>query len=65
MAKRSRQTRKRRARQSIKVTIKPQDTETTELDLHEYDYVIRDLRRVAIVAVAMFSLLIALSFFIR
>jgi hypothetical protein len=33
--------------------------------LHEYDYVVADLRRVAIVAAAMFALLIALSFFIR
>ena len=65
MAKRSRQTRKKRARQSVKITIRPQATQPTELDLHEYAYVIRDLRRVAIVAVVMFALLIALSFFIR
>ena len=35
------------------------------LDSHEYRYVTEDLRRVAILAGAMFALLIALSFFIR
>ena len=34
-------------------------------DLNEYKYVIADLKRVAILAAAMFALLIALSFFIR
>ena len=33
--------------------------------LREYAYVVGDLKRVTILAVAMFALLIALSFFIR
>jgi hypothetical protein len=37
----------------------------SEPDTPEYKYVIDDLRRVIILAVAMFALLIALSFFIR
>jgi len=34
-------------------------------DSQEYRYVVDDLKRVAILAAAMFALLIALSFFIR
>jgi hypothetical protein len=34
-------------------------------DLHEYEYVFGDLKRVAILAAALFALLIGLSFFIR
>jgi hypothetical protein len=34
-------------------------------DFTEYRYVITDLKRVVILAVAMFALLVALSFFLR
>jgi hypothetical protein len=43
--------------------IKPADE--TDADITEYAYVIRDLRRVALLAGLMFSLLIALSFVLR
>jgi hypothetical protein len=36
-----------------------------ELDLGEYAYVVRDLRRVALLAGLVFALLIALSFLLR
>jgi hypothetical protein len=76
MAKRSRRARKRRARQK-KVARAPspppdavpaveaQAAEQTKPDFQEYRYVITDLRQVAILAAAMFALLIALSFLIR
>ncbi len=35
------------------------------LDLSEYGYVVRDLRRVALLAGLMFALLIGLSFLLR
>lgn len=36
-----------------------------DLDLAEYAYVVRDLRRVALLAGLMFALLVALSFLLR
>jgi hypothetical protein len=53
-------------RATIDAVSAPQEPETPATpDFHEYAYVITDLRRVAILAAAMFGLLIALSFFIR
>jgi hypothetical protein len=40
-------------------------SDETDADLAEYAYVVRDLRRVALLAGLMFALLIALSFLLR
>ena len=72
MAKKSRRARKR-ARQSTslsqttaKIVAQPQALaqESGVPDMEEYGYVFTDLRRVAILALAIFALLIGLSFFI-
>jgi hypothetical protein len=65
MSKRSRRGRPRTTRRPITVQ-PPAPAEAQEQpDFSEYSYVITDLRRVAILAAAMFALLIALSLFIR
>ena len=71
MAKQSRRSRKGRARRKTTISttsssIEAQSAQKPEETLHpgEYAYVIADLRRVAILAAAMFALLIALSFFV-
>ncbi|MBN1580535.1 MAG: hypothetical protein JXA89_07510 [Anaerolineae bacterium] len=57
---------KKQARRTPSVRLEmPSDKTQQPADLSEYDYVITDLKRVAILAAAMFALLIALSFFIR
>ena len=59
-------TKKRRARSTPKVKLEMPSAPVQQTpDLNEYRYVITDLRRVAILAAAMFALLIVLSFFIR
>ncbi len=75
MAKKSRRARKRARKNVASSVSQPMDrrvpaTEAPPVeqvipDFHEYHYVITDLKRVAILAFAMFALLIALSFFIR
>ena len=74
MAKKSRRARKRaRARAtygagqtSAPAEATPVRDQPQELpDTQAYRYVVDDLRRVAILAAAVFALLIALSFFIR
>jgi len=73
MAKKSRRARKKNVRnvsrgavQAVGVTqtAAPAPVEP-EADQHEYEYVIADLRQVAILATAMFALLVGLSFFFR
>ena len=50
----------------VKIELKMPGVETQQTpDLGEYRYVITDLKRVAVLAAAMFALLIILSFFIR
>jgi len=72
MSKKSRRAKRNRGRATRSKPIPPvvQGTsipsqEPLAPDFSEYRYVIADLRRVAIVAIAMFALLIALSFLIR
>lgn len=73
MSKRSRRARKGKQRaaasaagRSSQVSAPVEPTaKPDEPGLHEYTYVITDLRRVTILATAMFALLVALSFFIR
>ena len=77
MAKKSRRAkRKRKGRHSAVSTATRQPSPSNSVppvstsqqarpDFHEYQYVIADLRRVAILAAAMFGLLIVLSFLIR
>ena len=75
MAKRSRRSRKDKARQQRISRTAEQAPARIGADSPavpaepsysgEYEYVIADLRRVAVLAAAMFALLIALSFFIR
>jgi hypothetical protein len=48
-----------------KIVLRIESTEQAESDMAEYAYVIRDLRRVALLAGMMFSLLIALSFLLH
>ena len=72
MAKRSRRSRKNRAReQRISRTAEPTPSKMetgspaappASLQSGQYEYVITDLKRVGILAAAMFALLIALSF---
>ena len=73
MTKKSRRARKTQRSTPPKITPNssvqiPQVTvaagEENAPDFAEYAYVVADLRRVAILAVAMFALLVALSFFI-
>jgi hypothetical protein len=54
---------KSRSQDKIVLSIKSGDQ--ADSDMAEYAYVIRDLRRVALLAGMMFSLLIALSFLLR
>ena len=65
MAKKSRRThRKSRARKSDRVVVRIERVEeAAPSTLEEYSYVVADLKRVALLATAMFALLIALSFF--
>jgi len=75
MAKRSRRSRKDKARQQrisrtteqahARVVVGSPAVPEGPSHSGEYEYVIADLKRVAILAAAMFALLIALSFFIR
>ena len=72
MAKKSRRARKKSARSVSRAAVqaagagKPAAAAAVEPadDRQEYAYVIADLRQVAILAAAMFVLLVALSFFI-
>jgi hypothetical protein len=65
MAKKSRRTRKSRANQEDRIIVRIERAkETAPSSMQEYDYVIADLKRVALLATAMFALLIALSFFV-
>ena len=72
MAKKSRRARKKSGRSVSRTAVQAvQATETTAAatvesaaDQHEYAYVITDLRQVAVLAAAMFALLVGLSFFI-
>ena len=48
-----------------KIVLRIESTEQADGDMAEYAYVIRDLRRVALLAGMMFSLLIALSFLLH
>lgn len=69
MAKKSRRNRKKsagrvRPLKSVRVET-PLAEEHTTPDFVEYRYVVTDLKRLAILATAMFALLIVLSFFIR
>ena len=77
MSKKSRRTRNTKARRAraaanssqpgsqstLRVEIKEPEQDT--LNVQEYQYVTTDLQRMAILAAAMFALLIALSFFIQ
>jgi hypothetical protein len=54
---------KRTSKDKVVLSIKSEDP--TDSDMAEYAYVIQDLRRVALLAGMMFSLLIALSFLLR
>lgn len=75
MAKRSRRSRKMRARKqnvARKTEPTPARTKADSPPVQagpsfsgEYKYVVTDLRRVAILAAAIFALLVALSFFIQ
>lgn len=76
MAKKSRRARKRqgKTRSAPKsdrqtspagLAARPSELRSTAFDLEDYQYVVADLRRVAILAAAMFALLVALSFFLR
>jgi hypothetical protein len=69
MAKKSRRNRKKsagrvRPLKSVRVETSLAEEHTTP-DFVEYRYVVTDLKRLAILATAMFALLIVLSFFIR
>ena len=65
MAKKSRRTHKPRANQDDRVVVRIERAEEAPpASLEEYSYVVADLKRVALLATAMFALLIALSFFI-
>ena len=73
MAKKSRRARRKKSRSvsrapvasvSVAETAAPEATAEAPADLHEYAYVMVDIRNVAILAAAMFALLIVLSFFI-
>jgi hypothetical protein len=56
----------KKSSQTSKVRLEMPKTPTQQTsDLNDYKYVVTDLKRVAILAAAMFALLIALSFFIR
>lgn len=48
-----------------KIILRIESRDQAESDMAEYAYVIRDLRRVALLAGMMFSLLIALSFLLH
>ena len=65
MAKKSRRTRRKsRASKSDRVVVRIERVEEADPStLEEYSYVVADLKRVALLATAMFALLIALSFF--
>jgi hypothetical protein len=68
MAKKSRRARKRAGRSITPTTSQPTPAPVDEQampDPHEYRYVITDLRHVAILAIAIFVLLVALSFFVH
>ena len=57
---------KKQARRNPSVRLEMPSNKTQQpVDQSEYDYVLADLKHVAILAAAMFALLIALSFFIR
>jgi hypothetical protein len=63
--KKSRRNRKSTKRKvTVKIEMPPVETQQAQ-DMAEYQYVITDLKRVAILAAAMFALLIALAIFIR
>jgi len=73
MAKKSRRARKKKARNvsrgaavvSAAETAAPEAAAEAAADRPEYAYVVADIRQVAILAAAMFVLLVGLSFFIR
>ena len=76
MAKKSRRARKNKARLQRGKPVASQAAPTISAltapaaepsrpDFHEYEYVFTDLKRVAILAAALFALLIGLSFFIQ
>jgi hypothetical protein len=48
-----------------KIVLRIKSTDEADSDMAEYAYVIRDLRRVGLLAGMMFSLLIALSFILH
>lgn len=65
MAKKSRRTHRSRANPDNRVVVRIERAEeAAPSSLAEYSYVVADLKRVALLATAMFALLIALSFFI-
>ena len=66
MAKKSRRTRKKSSRKVSQAAAAAAVVAAIEpaADRQEYAYVVADLRQVAILAAAMFALLIGLSFFI-
>ena len=65
MSKQSRRGRTRATQRPIVAQPSAPAEAPEEPDFGEYSYVIADLKRVAILAGAMFALLVALSFFIR
>jgi hypothetical protein len=67
MTKRSRRARQKGAKRSseLRVEVPQVEQEPAAPDQGEYRYVATDLKRLAILAAAMFALLIVLSFFIR
>ena len=75
MAKKSRRARKRARRSTVSTKGRPADELTPApqppvqdqgtANLREYAYVIADLRQVTILALAVFALLIGLSFLVR
>jgi hypothetical protein len=48
-----------------RMVLRIDSSDETDADLAEYAYVVRDLRRVALLAGLTFALLIALSFLLR
>jgi hypothetical protein len=66
MAKKSRRARKSSRKVSASATNRTKAAAAAEpaADRQEYAYVVADIRQVAILAAAMFALLIGLSFFI-
>lgn len=67
MSKKSRRTRKTPSRSLPQVAAETAATAAVvepAADQHEYAYVVANLKRVAVLAAAMFALLVGLSFFI-